>query len=173
MKTYNAVVLMHGCEYESNRHASRNNCPCEGLQLVLHDESKGSRFFDYFNPCSTTVMRDPTTTAFLGNLHSHLLVTAASNSFKTYYPSARLDKDGRTIYEGFDYDILNLLAREMNFTTEWHEPESPSNFGSLTNGTWNGIIGKSRLHIYSVSMTHISHRSMKGYVADPRAVFLG
>jgi hypothetical protein len=88
-------------------------------------------------------LSNPFNTAFKGNANQRVVQTAAYNTFRTYYPSGKVDNKGRVMYEGTEVDILDIIARVMNFSYIYQKPEPPVNAGvQLPNGSWTGLFGK-------------------------------
>ena len=142
MDSYN--VLIHGWSTPTRS--------CTLLQVCFQCCPNGETCLKHLKPNDESSFLDPSSTAFKGNANQKLLQTAASNSFKTYYPSGRFDKSGNVIYEGIDVDLLDMWARSMNFTYVYQQPEPVATWGSqLPNGSWTALIGEKQLHrMYTV-----------------------
>ena len=53
-------------------------------------------------------------------------------------------KEGKIIYDGSDYRLVEVLRKKLNFTIKMAYPEAGLQPGTVDrNGTWNGIVGKS------------------------------
>ncbi|XP_041351117.1 glutamate receptor ionotropic, kainate 4-like [Gigantopelta aegis] len=56
------------------------------------------------------------------------------------YFTSPVFRNGTVSYEGYGVDILNVMAKYLNFTYVITQPEDMQ-WGLLVNGTWNGIVG--------------------------------
>jgi hypothetical protein len=82
-------------------------------------------------------------TAFKGNTNQRVLQTVACTTFRTYYPTGKVDTNGRVVYEGIEVDNLNIIARAMNFSYIYQKPEPSGAWGALLpNGSWTAVIGE-------------------------------
>ncbi len=86
---------------------------------------------------------NPFNTAYKGNTNQRVIQTAACNTFRTYYPTDKVGANGRVVYEGIEVDVLDIIARVMNFSYIYQTPEPVATWGvQMPNGSWTALIGE-------------------------------
>ena len=140
MDSYN--VLIHG--WSSKRKS------CLLIQICFECCNGGrtcTNKFDLENPAAQMMLYDPSSTSFNGNTNRRVIQTAACFNFKTIFSSGKLDGKGNMMFEGMEVDVLDIIARVMNFTYVYQRPEPTSTFGiQLPNGSWTALIGDDSFH---------------------------